>query len=186
MKSIKRMIQYETVIKQECSASLAAYGNLSCGPVLALPRLSSHIDFRPLGLASRLLHDAKLPSQHAAGRLASSCPYVSNKWFLLNLENHTTYHSEKNEFHAKQLRYHSEKNEFHVKQLRYHSEKNEFHADQTMSDSLKIEFHADQTMSDSLKIEFHVKQLRYHSEKIELSLLEGIFLREMRNLLSHT
>ena len=55
-----------------------------------------------------------------------------------------------------------------------------------MSDSLKIEFHADQTMSDSLKIEFHVKQLRYHSEKIELSLLEGIFLREMRNLLSHT
>ena len=147
MKSIKRTIRYETVTRQECSASLAAYGILSCVPVFALPRLSSHIDFRPLGLASRLLHDAKLPSQHAAGWLASSCPYVSNKRFLLNLENHTTYHSEKNEFHAKQLRCHSEKNEFHVKQLRYHSE----------------------------KIELHVKQLRYHSEKFEMSLSEAVF-----------
>ena len=147
MKSIKRTIRYETVTRQECSASLAAYGNLSCGPVLALPRLSSHIDFRPLGLASRLLHDAKFPSQHAAGWLASSCPYVSNKRFLLNLENHTTYHSEKIELHAKQLRYHSEKIEFHVKQLRYHSE----------------------------KIEFHAKQLRYHSVKFEMSLSEAVF-----------
>ena len=130
MKSIKRVIQYETAIKQECSASLAACGILSCVPVFALPRLSSHIDFRPLGLASRLLHDAKLPSQHAAGWLVSSCPYVSNKRFFMNLENHTTYHSEKIELHAKQLRYHSEKNEFHVKQLRYHSEKIEFHVKQ--------------------------------------------------------
>ena len=109
MKSIKRMIQYETAIKQECSASLAAYGILSCVPVFALPRLSSHIDFRPQGLASRPSHDAKLSSQHAAGWLATSCPYVSNKRFFMNLENHTTYHSEKIEFHAKQLRYHSVK-----------------------------------------------------------------------------
>ena len=111
MKSIKRMIQYETAIKQECSASLAACGILSCVPVFALPRLSSHIDFRPQGLASRLLHDAKLPSQHAAGWLASSCPYVSNKRFFMNLENQTMSDSLKIEFHAHQ----------------------------TMSDSLKIE-----------------------------------------------
>ena len=161
MKSIKRMIQYETAIKQECSASLAAYGILSCVPVFVLPRLSSHIDFRPLGLASRLLHDAKLSSQHAAGWLASSCPYVSNKRFFMNLENHTTYHSEKIELHAKQLRYHSEKNEFHVKQLRYHSE--------------KIEFHAKQLRYHSEKIEFHAKQLRYHSVKFEMSLSEAVF-----------
>ena len=147
MKSIKRVIQYETAIKQECSASLAAYGILSCVPVFALPRLSSHIDFRPQGLASRLLHDAKLSSQHAAGWLASSCPYVSNKRFFMNLENQTMSDSLKIEFHAHQ----------------------------TMSDSLKIELHAYQTMSDSLKIEFHAHQTMSDSLKIELSLLGGMF-----------
>ena len=147
MKSIKRVIQYETAIKQECSASLAAYGILSCVPVFALPRLSSHIDFRPQGLASRLLHDAKLPSQHAAGWFASSCPYVSNKRFFMNLENQTMSDSLKIEFHAHQ----------------------------TMSDSLKIELHAYQTMSDSLKNEFHAHQTMSDSLKIELSLLGGMF-----------
>ena len=147
MKSIKRMIQYETAIKQECSASLAAYGNLSCGPVLALPRLSSHIDFRPLGLASRLLHDAKLSSQHAAGWLATSFQLGSHRHPFMNLENQTMSDSLKNEFHAHQ----------------------------TMSDSLKIELHANQTMSDSLKIEFHAHQTMSDGLKIELSLLGGMF-----------
>ncbi len=147
MKSIKRMIQYETAIKQECSASLAAYGNLSCVPVFALPRLSSHIDFRPLGLASRLLHDAKLSSQHAAGWLATSFQLGSHRHPFMNLENQTMSDSLKIEFHAYQ----------------------------TMSDSLKNEFHVDQTMSDSLKIEFHANQTMSDSLKIELSLLGGMF-----------
>ena len=146
MKSIKRVIQYETAIKQECLASLAAYGILSCVPVFALPRLSSHIDFRPLGLASRLLHDAKLPSQHAAGWLASSFQLGSHRHPFMNLENQTMSDSLKNEFHAHQ----------------------------TMSDSLKIELHAYQTMSDSLKNEFHAHQTMSDSLKIELSLLGGM------------
>ena len=141
------MIQYETAIKQECSASLAAYGNLSCGPVLALPRLFSHIDFRPQGLASRLLHDAKFPSQHAAGWLATSFQFWSHRHPFMNLENHNMSDSLKIEFHAHQ----------------------------TMSDSLKIELHAYQTMSDSLKIEFHAHQTMSDGLKIELSLLGGMF-----------
>ena len=142
MKSIKRKIQYETAIRQECSASLAAYGNLSCGPVLALPRLFSHIDFRPLGLASRLLHDAKLPSQHAAGWLVSSCPYVSNKRFLLNLEKTTTLCSLKIEFHAQTATLCSLKIEFHAQTATLSSLKIELHVQAATLSSLKIEFHA--------------------------------------------
>ena len=161
MKSIKRTIRYETVTRQECSASLAACGILSCGPVLALPRLSSHIDFRPQGLASRLLHDAKFPSQHAASRLASSCPYVSNKRFFMNLENQTMSDSLKIEFHAHQTMSDSLKIELHVLQA--------------MSDSLKIELLENQTMSCGLKIEFHAVQTMSDGLKIELSLLGGMF-----------
>ena len=157
MKSIKRKIQYETAIKQECSASLAAYGNLSCCPVLALPRLFSHIDFRPLGLASRLLHDAKLPSQHAAGWLVSSCPYVSNKRFLLNLEKTTTLCSLKIEFHAQTATLCSLKIELHAQTATLSSLKIEFHAQTATLSSLKIEFHAQTATLSSLKIELHAQ-----------------------------
>ena len=159
MKSIKRMIQYETAIKQECSASLAAYGILSCVPVFALPRLSSHIDFRPLGLASRLLHDAKLPSQHAACWLASSCPYVSNKRFLLNLEKTTTLSSLKIEFHAQTATLCSLKIEFHAQTATLSSLKIEFHAQTATLCSLKIE----KSLSASINPCFAVVDLSTHS-----------------------
>ena len=147
MKSIKRVIQHETAIRQERSASLAAYGSLSCDPVFALSCISSHVDFRPQGLASRPSHDAKLPSQHAAGWLATSFQLGSHRHPFINLENQTMSDSLKIELHA----------------------------NQTMSDSLKIEFHANQTMSDGLKIEFHANQTMSDGLKIELSLLEGMF-----------
>ena len=84
MKSIKRVIQYETVTKQEGAASL------SCSRVFASPCLFPRIDFRPQGLAACLLHDAKPSSQHASGWLASSFSFVSNKQFFMNLEKSTT------------------------------------------------------------------------------------------------
>ncbi len=139
---------YETLNQQSGNLTLRASGLSVCWRPCASLNPLSLTGFRPQGLASRLTHDAKRPSQHAAGWLASSCPYVSNKRFLLNLEYQTMSDSLKIELHA----------------------------NQTMSDSLKIEFHADQTMSDGLKIEFHADQTMSDGLKIELSLPAGMFV----------
>ena len=194
MKSIKRVIQYETAKKQECSASLAAYGILSCVPVFALPRLSSHIDFRPLGLASRLLHDAKLPSQHAAGWLASSCPYVSNKRFFMNLEKTTTLCSLKIEFHAQTATLCSMKIELHVQTTTLCSMKIELHVQTATLSSLKIELHAQTATLCSLKIEkslsasinpcFAVVDLSTHS--CALSNINHLFLNRRKKCIEPT
>ncbi|MCQ2320378.1 MAG: hypothetical protein MJZ91_03485 [Bacteroidales bacterium] len=153
MKSIKRVIRYETMTKQERLASLAAYGCLSCCKFFASPCMSSRIDFRPQGLASRLMHDAKLPSQHAAGWLASSRSLVSNKQFYMNLEKSTTLSSLKIEFHAQAATLSSLKIEFHAQTATLCSLKIEFHVQTATLCSLKIEFHAQTATLCSLKIE---------------------------------
>lgn len=141
MKSIKRVIQYETVTKQEGAASL------SCSRVFASPCLFPRIDFRPQGLASRLLHDAKPSSQHASGWLASGFQLGLHRHLFMNLENHTMSDSLKIELHALQA----------------------------MSDSLKLDLLENQIMSCSLKIEFHALQTMSDGLEFELSLSEAMF-----------